>query len=145
MKTYASTLQLVCFAAVPALVLELSFLPFSMTRAYLHYAWLPFAQLLLTGIVLPLYLASLGSWFLRRHTRGIVVVDVIVGTVLLAVFLNYVGWGVSTGRLWAPPDPGTRDLNVIIAVLGLGVSLAPLVPALLFRGKRKQGAGGKGA
>ena len=86
-----TTLQLVCFATLPTVLLEFSFLPFSMARAYLHHAWLPVAQLALTGIVLPLYLASLGSWFLRHGARGIVVLDVVVGTVFLAVFLDYFG------------------------------------------------------
>jgi hypothetical protein len=133
-KNYA-TLKFVCFAALPAIVLELAFPPFSMARAYLHYAWLPAAQLALTGIILPLYLASLGSWFFRHGTRSLIVLSVVVATVFLAVFLNYFGWGVSTGRFWAP-DPGTRDLNAIIAVLALGVSLAPLAPALVFRHNR---------
>ena len=125
MRDNYATLQLVCFAMLPIVVIELLFLPFSLAHAHLQHWWVPVAQLALTGFFLPLYLASLGSRFLRHGTPKLIVLGVAAVMALLAVFLSYFDWGISSGHFWSP-DPGTYHLYVFITILALVVSLGPL-------------------
>jgi hypothetical protein len=59
------------WAFIPVLVCELALSPFWFAHVYANYAWLAEAQLLITAVLLPVYLATLASMFVWRSSfRG---------------------------------------------------------------------------
>ena len=124
----------IAWAMVPVVVLELCLSPFWFAKVYADHAWLPLAQLLLTGLLLPIYLAVLGVSVIQRSTRlpFIAVFSVVVASVLLAVFLDYTVWGVSTRMFWKP-DPETKLLLTDVGAVALAISAIPLLFAWILR------------
>lgn len=108
--------------------------PFWFAHVYANHAWLPTAQLLITAVLLPVYLAMLGSMFVWHSSfRGIVAIfAILIIAVALAVFFAYAVWGVSTRRFWVP-DSETVLIVRTVGAVAFAVALFPPVVALAVR------------
>jgi hypothetical protein len=114
---------------VPAIASELALSPFWLAHLARDHVWIPLAQLSITALALPVYLAVLGITFMWRCT-GTAIVGVffiLVFCVLVATFLDYGVWGVTTGRFWKPD----YETLVIVRSAGEIALLIALVPPLL--------------
>jgi len=121
-------------ALLPVAVVEAVWLPFWLARTYLTHPLLPIIALLLTGAVLPLYLAHIGTSFAwpSVRTRAFPALAILAFSALFAVFLHYLVWGISSGRLLRP-DTETVMLMTFLAQVAACVALIPCALALLCR------------
>lgn len=123
--------QLLCWALIPVIVCQIGFAPFWFAHLY-DYASL---QLLFTSILLPLYLAVLGTVFVWRSTGrdGLVGLAILVFSVAATVFLDYAMWGFSTGHFWTPDHETVKILQLAGEVAFILVCLPVLVTLALRR------------
>lgn len=141
MPIAVTKVRFVLSAALPVVVLELSFLPLWLGGARSHGVWLPFAQIVLTSTILPLYLAVLGSWYFWRGGRVWFVLVVLLISALLGVLLDYSVWGVHSGR-FAAPDTETLVITALVARAAIIITIVPPVVVLLFRSVYRHLRGG---
>jgi hypothetical protein len=114
---------------IPAIAFELALSPFWLAHLASDHVWIPLVQLSVTALALPAYLAVLGIRFVWRCTGAAIVgaFFILVFSVLVATFLDYSVWGVSTGRFWEPD----YETIVIVRTAGKIALLIALVPPLL--------------
>lgn len=119
---------------VPVIVIEICLSPFWFAGVYADHAWLPTTQDLLTGVMLPLYLAIIGLRFIWKSDSKstLYALGILLLSVLLVVSLDYTVWGVSTGRFWEP-DGETVMLLTIIGGIALVITLIPQLVAILLK------------
>jgi ABC-type uncharacterized transport system permease subunit len=126
--------SLIYWAFIPVLVCELALSPFWFARVYAYHSWLPSVQLLITAILLPVYLAILGSVFVWRsgHRATVAGFVILIASVALTVFLDYAVWGFSTRRFWTP-DYETVLIVRTAAEIAFAITLFPPFVALTLR------------
>ena len=132
MPTAVTKTRFVLSAMLPVVVLEVSLLPFWLAGVASHNVALPFAQIVLTSVVLPLYLAAYGSWSLWRRARISFTLAVLLISALLAVLLDYSVWGISSGRFFAP-DTDTLVITASVARAAMIITMVPPVVVIAFR------------
>jgi hypothetical protein len=117
------------WALAPAIASELALSPFWLAHLARDHTWIPLTQLSITALALPTYLAFLGITFVWRCPGAAIVgaFCILVFSVLIATFLDYSVWGVSTGRFWEPD----YETVVIVRIAGEIALLIALVPPLL--------------
>ena len=132
----SSTKSLVAFVLLPVLVLDALLLPLWLVLEYsADHVWLAVSQALISGLILPLYLAVLGSMHAwrghdRRHAAYLLGL-LLVGS-LLGIFPDYVALGISARAFWHPDD-GAMHLIGCFTGLALLVALLPVMLVLLVR------------
>jgi hypothetical protein len=91
-------------------------------------------QLFITAVLLPLYLAALGTMFVwRADFCGILTsFATLIVSVGLTVFLDYAVWGVSSRRFWAP-DYETVLIVRTAGKIAFAIALFPPLVALILR------------
>ena len=124
--------RFVLSATLPVVVLEVSLLPFWLAGGASHSVALPFAQIVLTSIILPLYLGAYGSWSLWRGSRIPFTLAMLLISALLAVLLDYSVWGMSSGRFFAP-DADTLVITASVARAAVIITVVPPVVVLVVR------------
>lgn len=124
------TYPLLWFAAIallPVIAAHACLAPFWLPPGdFLEVTWLPVAQILLTALVVPGWLAFLGCRSVLRHLPVNIPIDLslILTALAINVFLDYALWGISTGRFWTP-DGQTIMIVKLIAQVGVGITLIP--------------------
>jgi hypothetical protein len=123
-------------AALPIIAVQLCLAPFWLTRAYARPGgdWLPFAGMLLTGLLAPIYLATLGCRLAWRREAFAVFSGfaVLVAALALDFFLDYALWGIGSGQ-FSSPDAGTIEIMQIMACVAIPVFAAPPLGTILIR------------
>ncbi len=110
---------------VPALCVEFLLYPLWLIP---HFApthiWLPFLQMALTAVFIPLSLAVIGVRFVWTHSNRVACVSILLVAVILTI-LSYYFIGAASGKSFWHPDFETVGLIKSVGAVALIIALAP--------------------
>jgi len=118
---------------LPIIAIEFFLLPFWFFSGAAS-EWVSPLQIILTGLVLPTYLALIGSRFIWCGTvwHALLALVIPIPAILLALLLDYFAWGIWSGMFW-DPDNKTVMLLRVIGQIAFGIAMIPLVLTTINR------------